>query len=102
MIILVHIGLSILINISNMYFGLRKENNQMKIKDSNVWKELISKNNTFVTTDGSPALPADTAEVYAQQIHDLLVGKNFTYMNCWIILFLVQNTLRQERDLKKL
>ena len=74
----------------------------MKVRDSKTWKQIISKNNTFETTDGSPALPADTAEVYAQQIHDLLVGKGFTYMNCWLILHLVQNTLLQERDIKKL
>ena len=74
----------------------------MKIRDSKVWKDLISKKKTFETNDGSPSLPADTAEVYAQQIHDLLVGKGFTYMNCWIILYLVLETLRQERDTKTL
>lgn len=74
----------------------------MKVRDSKTWSEILSKDNTFKTSDGSPDLPADTAEVYAQKIHDLLIGKGFTYMNCWIILHLVQNTLRQERDIKEL
>lgn len=74
----------------------------MKVRNSKVWKNIISKDKTFKVNDGSPDLPADTVETYAQQIHDLLVGKGFTYMNCWVILHVVQDTLREERDIKKL
>lgn len=74
----------------------------MKVKESTTWKQIISKDGTFKTSDGSPDLPSDTVEVYAQQIHDLLTGKGFTFMNCFLILHIVQDTLMQERDIKKL
>lgn len=47
-------------------------------------------------------MPADVVEEYAQQIHDLLIDKGFTFMNCWVILHIVTNTLREERDIKRL
>lgn len=42
----------------------------MKVRSSKVWKEIISKDKTFKVSDGSPDLPADTVETYAQQIHE--------------------------------
>jgi hypothetical protein len=38
----------------------------------------------------------------AQQIHDLLVGKDFTYTRCQIILSIIQKILLQERGAKAL
>lgn len=74
----------------------------MKVKNSKVFQQLRNKDNTFKVTDGSPDLPADVVEEYAQQIHDLLTDKGFTYMNCWVILHIVTNTLMEERDIKRL
>ena len=54
----------------------------MKVKNSKVFLELRDKDNTFKVADGSPDLPADVVEEYAQQIHDLLIDKGFTFMNC--------------------
>lgn len=74
----------------------------MKVKNSKVFLELRDKDNTFKVADGSPDLPADVVEELAQQIHDLLIDKGFTFMNCWVILHIVTNTLREERDIKRL
>ena len=76
------------------------ERRTMKVKNSKVFLELRDKDNTFKVADGSPDLPADVVEEYAQQIHDLLIDKGFT--NCWVILHIVTNTLREERDIKRL
>lgn len=74
----------------------------MKVKNSKVFLELRDKDNTFKVADGSPDLPADVVEEYAQQIHDLLIDKGFMFMNCWVILHIATNTLREERDIKRL
>lgn len=74
----------------------------MKVRDSKEWEYLTKGKKSFSFLDGSPDLAKDTVEIYAQQIHDLLIDKGFTYMHCFMILHIVQNTLRQERDIKRL
>lgn len=74
----------------------------MKVSDSKEWKFLTKGKKSFSFLDGSPDIANDTVEIYAQQIHDLLIDKGFTYMHCFMILNIVQGTLKQERDIKKL
>ena len=74
----------------------------MKIIDSETGKLFFQGKDWTSILDGSPAIHKDTAIPLAQQIHDMLIGRGFTYMQCWLILHLVITTLRQERDTKAL
>lgn len=74
----------------------------MQVKNSKVFQYLKSNDNTFKVADGSPDLPASVVEECAQEIHDILVNKGFTYMNCHVILHIVNDVLREERDITRI
>lgn len=74
----------------------------MEIMESETGKLFYGSKDYASFSDGSPKLHKDRAVPLAQKIHDMLVGQGFTYMHCWLILHLVQNTLCEERNIKAL
>lgn len=79
-----------------------QEETKMKVTDNREWIFLSKGEESIRFLDGSPNLEFDTAEKFAQSIHDTLVGKGLTYMHCFTILEIVRDTLRQERNISTL
>lgn len=76
----------------------------MKIKDSKPFKEHLSAcerqfgKGYFGVSDGSPPMKAEAVEKHAQAIYNELTGQGLTYMNAILIMDIVHEQLRIDRD----
>ena len=74
----------------------------MKIMESQIGQLFYGNKEYASFSEGSSNLYKDKAIPMAQKIHDMLIGQGLTYMQCWLILHLVENTLKEERDTQSL
>lgn len=70
----------------------------LPVETTDTWHMFFRDKNYVDFSDGSPRLDKASILPLAQQIYDSLTGIGLTYMQCWAVMHMAQEALKEKRN----